>query len=583
MPHWYEGVSRLSDERMAAHLAETDADVVISTRPVLHTYLGRYGTGRYLRVGQEHSTLSTRTEASRDLRLAAVPLLDAFCPVAEADTLAYRAALPRVRTRIVHIVNSCPRPAVSPSTGDSRLIVAAGRLVEPKGYDRLLDAFAQVADEFPDWQLRIYGRGPARGALREQIDRLGLNDRARLMGAVSPIETEWAKGALAAVTSSWESFGLTLVEAMACGVPVLSTDCPVGPREIITHGHDGLLVPVDTTAVAEGLRTLLKDDELRARMAANAPATAARYEPDVVARAYEALFATLRPHGKGALTGRLRGLVRPRSAKEPAAPARAESEAGPVADCAATGDGGFHVAVRGQSGGELVLRLRKSPDRRAIRLPLGQDGQVTVHRAAQQLDEGRWDAFLATDHSLRPLRLAAGIVQQAALVNRPPTVDALGVHAWIPYPTKDGNLSIRAWHRPAHAEVTALTSGPQTTLVTAAVLAPETIETVRATCRTEDDQEFPLALEALERGRVRLTLPHAEAAARHVAPGLTWRVLLHTADGRTLPVGRIGGDIPDRKGIDVHPAGTHGTLLVRPRYTAANDLVLTTKPAAQND
>lgn len=104
-----------------------------------------------------------------------------------------------------------------------------------------------------------------RAALREQIDALGLYNRIFLMGPVSPIETEWSKGAIAAVSSDSESFGMTIVEAMHCGVPVVATDCPHGPGEIITHGQDGLLVPLDggPDAYSQALLRLIADSDLQ--------------------------------------------------------------------------------------------------------------------------------------------------------------------------------------------------------------------------------------------------------------------------------------------------------------------------------
>ncbi len=124
-----------------------------------------------------------------------------------------------------------------------------------KRYDLLIRAFGMISDEFPDWQLRIYGDGGEAAKLRGLVTELGLTGRALLMGGFSPIESEWVKGSIAAVTSSAESFGMTLVEAMRCGLPVVSTDCPVGPREILRDGEDGLLVPTgDAPAIASGLR-----------------------------------------------------------------------------------------------------------------------------------------------------------------------------------------------------------------------------------------------------------------------------------------------------------------------------------------
>ncbi|WP_059008241.1 glycosyltransferase family 4 protein [Streptomyces specialis] len=596
LPTWRTGVSLLSDRRMAEHLRSVDADVVISTRPTLNAYLAHYGDTRYLRVGQEHSTLSARHPDARALQLRAVPGLDAFVPVAEADAAAYRAALPDAATRVLRIPNGSPPPRVAPSTGDSRTIVAAGRLVDPKRYDRLIDAFAKLTCDFPDWRLRVYGRGPSRGALREQIDRLGLADRVRLMGAVSPIETEWAKGAIAAVTSLYESFGLTIVEAMACGVPVVATDCPHGPAEIISHGEDGLLVPLDggVDAIADGLRTLMSDDELRRRMATRALVTAARYEPDAVARRYEDLFADLRPTAASAtarpgrtparpagLGARLRGLLgrrgAPRTGTAPAAPA-----ARPAARCVTGHDGGLTVTLTPAVPGRLVLRLRKDPRGRALDFPVDDRGRTALPRTGRSLASGRWDAFFVAAGTRRARRVAAELVEQSALVTAPPRVDGDGVTAWIPYTTTEGNLTVRAWSRPAHAEAEQVVTGTGTAVVTVALLAPAPLEitAARAVARHSDGLEVAVPFTEPAAGHLELTVPYAALAAAHAESArekTDWELRLRTATGAEVPVGRIGGDTADRKKTDVHPAVTHGGTEVRPVFTADNDLAVTTR------
>src|SRR5690606_4687346 len=157
----------------------------------------------------------------------------------EADAEVYRRKMPLERTRVVSIPNGVPDPGIAPATLDNPVIVAAGRLIPTKRYNLLIESFAKVAVQRPEWTLRLYGRGGERNALLRLIDELDLNGRAFLMGPRSPIEAEWVKGSIAAVSSGFESFGMTIVEAMRCGVPVLSTDCPYGPREIISAGRDG--------------------------------------------------------------------------------------------------------------------------------------------------------------------------------------------------------------------------------------------------------------------------------------------------------------------------------------------------------
>ncbi|MDG4860088.1 glycosyltransferase, partial [Streptomyces sp. T-3] len=291
----------LTERRMADYLASTDADVVIATRPYLVCCLAEFGQRRYLRIGQEHLTHDMHRDPLRGDQNAAICELDAFVTVSEGDAASYRAALPGVDTRIQCIPNGSPALGVEPSGGGAKVVVAAGRLIKVKRYDRLIDAFAKVATVRPDWTLRLYGRGDERKKLAARIDRLGLHNHVFLMGAHSPIETEWAKGAIAAVSSDGESFGMTIVEAMHCGVPVVSTDCKYGPGEIIKHGEDGLLVPLDAedeaktvAAYADALIELIDDPERRARMGAAARANSQRYLPAHIAGRYEELFAELR-------------------------------------------------------------------------------------------------------------------------------------------------------------------------------------------------------------------------------------------------------------------------------------------------
>ncbi|MEU8542901.1 glycosyltransferase [Streptomyces sp. NPDC048717] len=289
--------SALTDARIGAHLASVEADVVVATRPGLNVQLARQAPRGPVLVGQEHLILDGHSyRLRRDIRHE-YALLDAVTTVTEADARSYRAlGLPGVR--IEAVPNSVPAPRVPPADPAAKIVVAAGRLTPVKRYDLLIDAFAAVAAARPDWRLRIYGTGDASDNLKKtlarQIERLGLGEHVHLMGTAHPMEPEWAKGSLAAVTSRRESFGMTIVEAMRCGLPVVSTDCPYGPAEIIEDGVDGRLVPVDdTAAVSAALLALINDDEARARAAKAALVASERFDPARTAVRHEEIWAGL--------------------------------------------------------------------------------------------------------------------------------------------------------------------------------------------------------------------------------------------------------------------------------------------------
>ncbi|MEU9712440.1 glycosyltransferase family 4 protein [Streptomyces sp. NPDC047967] len=307
----YQQYSRLTDARIAAHLQGVEADVVVGTRPGLNVHLSRQTRRGPVRVGQEHLTLDSHGYRLRREIAHRYTLLDALTTVTRADADDYRSRLRLPGVRIEAIPNAVPEPACPPADGDLKWVVAAGRLHRVKRYDHLVRAFAQVSAARPDWRLRIYGGGDATGdeqaALRALVDELGLHNHVFLMGSVNPMEAEWPKGSIAAVTSERESFGMTIVEAMRGGLPVVATDCPHGPAEIIEDGVDGRLVPVgEPDAIAAALLQLIEDDGLRRRMGGAALKASARFDPARVAEQHERLFTELvargnQGHGHGTL------------------------------------------------------------------------------------------------------------------------------------------------------------------------------------------------------------------------------------------------------------------------------------------
>lgn len=166
-------------------------------------------------------------------------------------------------------------------------VVAASRLVALKGVAFLLRAFALVARARP-CHLVILGDGPEREALAREAADLGLSSRVFMPGFQPNPFAFMARARVFAHASLLEGLPNVLLEAMACGTPVVSADCPSGPSEIITPGVDGLLVPpADPPALADALGRVLDDAALRARLSAGAAARVQAFSADAIARAYE--------------------------------------------------------------------------------------------------------------------------------------------------------------------------------------------------------------------------------------------------------------------------------------------------------
>jgi glycosyltransferase involved in cell wall biosynthesis len=170
------------------------------------------------------------------------------------------------------------------------LLVACGRLKALKGFDYLLDALVMVRKVVPA-NLCIIGEGGERSALEARIKRLGLQSCVRLLGFQENPFKYMAAADVFVHSSLYEGFGNVIVEAMACGAPVVATDCPHGPREIIEDGRNGILAPpANAAALAKAILRVLTDRHLREQLAAAGKLRANDFEAQRIADAYGQLF-----------------------------------------------------------------------------------------------------------------------------------------------------------------------------------------------------------------------------------------------------------------------------------------------------
>ncbi|MGZ4534756.1 MAG: glycosyltransferase family 4 protein [Nocardioidaceae bacterium] len=290
-------LSLLTDLLLRRKLGSLRDGLLLSTRPSLHLAATRYAPKGVVTVGQEHLNFPTRSRNPRQLPVltTAVPGLDAYTVLTEADAADYRAALPGVDTDIRVIRNALPWPvADAPAPLDRKVVVAAGRLAPEKGYPRLLRAFAPLAAAHPDWELHIYGEGPERAALAARIDRLGLDGRALLMGYTDDLRGVLADASAYAMTSHSEGFPMALIEAMSVGLPPVVMDCPRGPAEIVADGRNGRLVADgDEGGFTAALRDVVERADVRRRLGAQALEDSTAYTMDRIGAQWEALFTEL--------------------------------------------------------------------------------------------------------------------------------------------------------------------------------------------------------------------------------------------------------------------------------------------------
>ncbi|MGV9777066.1 glycosyltransferase [Streptosporangium sp. NPDC003464] len=264
------------------------ADVIISTRPGLSVQVARHGPRDAVRIAREWG----RPPVPGPIRKF-YPRLDAVATATETSRQDWDRLL-NGGTEVRLIPDALPAGPWPRSRMDNRIVAAGGRWVPVKAYDRLIRAFAAVAGKRPDWRLRLYGGGPEDKRLRALVQDLNLHNHVYFMGTTSDLTGEFAKASIVAVSSRAEVLGMTVIEAMASGVPVIGFDSPRGPGEFVADGRSGVLVPEgegEIEAYASALLALIDDERRRRELSAGALAAAAAYAAPPVAEQWEKLIA----------------------------------------------------------------------------------------------------------------------------------------------------------------------------------------------------------------------------------------------------------------------------------------------------
>ncbi|MFG2091243.1 MULTISPECIES: glycosyltransferase [unclassified Spirillospora] len=280
-------------------------------------------------VGMSHESFAATRASSRYRRVKECYAdVDRMLVLTEEDADAWaRDGM----TNVDYIPNALHvTPGVHP-TLELPVVACVGRLSYEKGVDMMLEAWERVAARRPGWRLHVYGGGPDEGGLRERVDAAGLSGSVEFRGVVADVEEALVEASVFALPSRAEGFPMSVLEAMAYGLPTVAFDCAPGVRALIGDGRGGVLVePGDIAAFARELERLMGDPELRRAVGAEARASVLRFRPDEVLARWDRLFDLLHrpvPHAAGEPA---RDIDSPKKSAEATSEATADGGTGPT-------------------------------------------------------------------------------------------------------------------------------------------------------------------------------------------------------------------------------------------------------------
>ena len=293
---------RTHRKRLTELLMKEKADVVVSLYPSESSFIPKIKDGskkvlelhycKFFRLQYGRSGLLgliDRWRTKQDERI--VRRFDKFVVLTKEDK-GYWGNLPNIEV----IPNAAKFIGNTYSDVLRHRVIAVGRMDYQKGFDRLICAWEiiQQHEQFKDWHLDIFGQGEWRDMLQQMIDERGLGASVALNAPTKSIGREYADSAMLVMSSNYEGFPMVMIEAMACGLPVVSFDFKCGPKDIINNNVNGILVHNgDIQGLADAMMRLMEDENLRKRMSEEAKKVVDTYSEETVMKQWTKLFESL--------------------------------------------------------------------------------------------------------------------------------------------------------------------------------------------------------------------------------------------------------------------------------------------------
>ena len=282
--------SRYIEKKLIQNIKHVQTDVLISTRASYNLLVTKYAPYDVQLIAQEHMVFSMHPEKlQNDIRMH-YERFDQITTLTEDDALHYQNFI--APHKVVPIPNLLPDEYQSDhSVERQNVILSAGRFESEKGYDLLIQAVHKIQVDLHGWEVHIYGEGSEVNQLKMLISQFELSDIVKLFPPTKKLHEIMQEAALFVLPSRFEGFGMVIIEAMASGLPVLAFDCPVGPRNIIQDGINGVLVEaLNIEQFAKKLKYLVDNQSQRDDIQREGLLTSKRYSKETIYAHWEKLL-----------------------------------------------------------------------------------------------------------------------------------------------------------------------------------------------------------------------------------------------------------------------------------------------------
>ncbi|MGB6094434.1 MAG: glycosyltransferase, partial [Moheibacter sp.] len=235
---------------------------------------------------------SAKGKAIRQVMLSRVPKFSKFVVLTRSNIKEWN------RPNVIAIPNPLSFTSQTGNRLNQKRIIMVGNHSLNKGTDLALKIWSEIQPQFPDWQLDVYGKIDENQTFVKMSQDMNLKN-IHFHSPTGEIQKKYENSSVSILCSRSEGFGMVLIEAMECGVPCVSFDCPSGPGDIIRNGEDGFLIPPDDLKTfEEKLKLLMSDENIRKQMGKTAKQNVKRFSADEILKKWDELFSKLLNKGK---------------------------------------------------------------------------------------------------------------------------------------------------------------------------------------------------------------------------------------------------------------------------------------------